>query len=408
MTEKVLNKWIKLSIFSLFIVAALGLLMRYKIGFSFPYLDQKNLQHAHSHFAFAGWITQTLFVFLVHSLDTVVNAQRRKIYAYLLSANWLTAAGMLVSFIAQGYALYSILFSSVSIVIAFTFAAFFWKDIKYHKNQISALWYKWALVFMALSTLGTLSLIYMMVTRKIDQHMYLASVYWYLHFQYNGWFFFACIGLLFNYFGKHHSYFTTNLMAVRLLAFSCVPAYGLSVLWMHLPLWVEVLIAIAALTQAAGWGLYVYNTYQSKVFEEGNLTTPVKWILMIVAIAGSIKICLQLGSTIPAVSKLAFGFRPIVIAYLHLVLLAFISLLLISYSFMVGGAVINKTTLFGVSILVIGVLLNELLLAIQGIASFSYTLIPHINTLLFIAAIFLAKGALLLFISQFVNKFHKT
>ena len=49
-----LNHWIKISLFSLLVVALLGVLMRYKIAFELPYLAQKNIQHAHSHFAFAG------------------------------------------------------------------------------------------------------------------------------------------------------------------------------------------------------------------------------------------------------------------------------------------------------------------------------------------------------------------
>ena len=47
--------WIRFSIFNLMLVALIGLLMRYKILFEFPLLDQKSLQHSHSHFAFAGW-----------------------------------------------------------------------------------------------------------------------------------------------------------------------------------------------------------------------------------------------------------------------------------------------------------------------------------------------------------------
>ena len=46
----------------------------------------------------------------------------------------------------------------------------------------------------------------------------------------------------------------------------------------------------------------------------------------------------------------------------------------------------------GVIIFSIGVLLNEIILAIQGIASFSYTPIPFVNELLLGAAIVLVLG----------------
>ena len=65
MSDWLKHKGLHISIFNLTIVAFLGVLMRYKIGFEFPFFDQKNIQHAHSHFAFTGWITRTLFVLML-------------------------------------------------------------------------------------------------------------------------------------------------------------------------------------------------------------------------------------------------------------------------------------------------------------------------------------------------------
>ncbi len=405
MEKQVLRKWMVLSFFSLFLVALLGVLMRYKIGFSLPLLNQKNLQHAHSHFAFGGWITQTLFLFLLHSLGDKIDKKRIRLYNYLLMTNWMIALGMLVAFAVQGYAFYSILFSSLSIVISFVFARLFWKDAKHHPNKVGIEWFRYSLIFMVISTLGTLSLMYMMVSKSLEQHTYLASVYWYLHFQYNGWFFFACMGLLFSHFGNLHSYFTANRLALRLLAVSCLPAYGLSVLWLDLPIWIVIVIAIAASVQAMGWFLLLFDGYKSKVIKSENITPPIKWLLIIIIAAGSVKFGLQLASTVPAVSQLAFGFRPIVIAYLHLVLLAFISLLLIAYSFMTEIAKMNKTAFIGIVIFVVGILFNELLLGLQGVLSLSYIVVPHINLFLFLASLLLIVGSIILLISQLSSKY---
>ncbi|MEY3762201.1 MAG: hypothetical protein RL281_806, partial [Pseudomonadota bacterium] len=57
----------------------------------------------------------------------------------------------------------------------------------------------------------------------------------------------------------------------------------------------------------------------------------VKWVFTLVVIAVSIKLFLQLGSTVHFLSDLAFSFRPIVIGYLHLVLLGVITLFIIGY-----------------------------------------------------------------------------
>lgn len=60
--------WIRLTLINLLIVAFFGVVMRYKIGFAFPYLNQKNLQHAHSHFAFGGWISMMIMVLMLYSV----------------------------------------------------------------------------------------------------------------------------------------------------------------------------------------------------------------------------------------------------------------------------------------------------------------------------------------------------
>jgi hypothetical protein len=400
MTEKSLNKWVSLSFFSLFIVAIFGVLMRYKIGFTFPYFNQKNLQYAHSHFAFSGWIAQTLFLLLINTLGSSLGVKRTRVYEILLGVNWIVAVGMLITFSMSGYAFNSIFFSTLSIVVALVFALLFWRDSRKISNQTVVLWYKYALFFMILSTLGTFYLMVMMGTKTVEQHAYLASVYWYLHFQYNGWFFFAGMGLLYHYFGKVSTSFAENNLPVKLLGWSCIPAYGLSVLWLQLPIWLVIIFAIAALVQAIGWLLVIIQLVKQKVILKLEVLSYIKWLFVIVAIAGTAKFLLQLGSTIPAISKLAFGFRPIVIAYLHLVLLAFISLMLIVYMFMTNIARNSPRAQIGIAVFVLGIALNELLLGMQGIASLSYILIPQINYFLFGASLILLAGAALLFISQ--------
>jgi len=102
-------------------------------------------------------------------------------------------------------------------------------------------------------------------------------------------------------------------------------------------------------------------------------------------------------STVPSIGKLAFGFRPIVIAYLHLVLLAIISGFLLVYLFTNQLVLQNNTIKKALALFIIGIFLNELVLAIQGIASFSYTLIPYVNEMLFGIAILLFFGAFRMF-----------
>ena len=399
--------WLKFSLLNLLIVALIGLLMRYKIGFEFPFFDQKHLQHSHSHFAFSGWISHTLMVLIIVFLEKKKvllqaqddnrekNIENRffKKYSSILSVNLICAYGMLVFFIIQGYGLFSIIFSTSSIIVSCVFAYYFVKDLKLiSDDDLSKNWFKTALFFNVISSFGTFALAYMMISKNIHQNEYLASIYYYLHFQYNGWFFFACMGLLFSFLQLKPSENSFFKRTFWLFFLSCIPAYFLSTLWWDLPIWIYLITVVAAFIQVYAWFRFLIIIIKTKREFLYNFPFFLRYILLFVAFALSIKFLLQLGSTIPVLSTLAFGFRPIVIAYLHLVLLAIISLFLLFYVYANHLIHFNRQIKIGVITFSIGVLLNEIILAIQGVASFSYTPIPYVNEMLFGAAIVLVIG----------------
>jgi len=396
------HKFAKLSVLSILIVSLLGLLMRYKIGFTFPFLDQKFLQLSHSHFAFAGWVSFTLMLLMSVFLQKNATDFTSKKYSTFLYAQLAVAFGMLVSFIIQGYGLISIFLSSSSIFISFFFAYIYFQDLKKITLKTGAeKWFIAALGFYIFSNVGTFLLIYMMATKTTDQHIYLGSLYWYLHFQYNGWFFFAIMGLFISSLKEQFPQLVIPKIVFRGFAISCVPAVGLSVLWLNLPLWMFVFVVIAAILQTYSWIRFIQTLVKVQFFKLTTIGNIAKWLMLLVAFSMSIKLLLQLGSVFPALSKLAFGFRPIVIAYLHLILLAIISVYLLAELIAQKLIVLTGLATVGVLVFVVGVYLNELMLGIQGIASLSYTVVPFVNELLFIITFIIVVGLLLLNISQF-------
>ena len=304
-----LQRWLQVSLFNLLLIATIGVTLRYKIAFSLPFIDQKYLLHAHSHFAFSGWITMALMVLMVAYLSGEYGPVIFKKYRWVLYANLLTAYGMLLSFPFEGYGKFSISFSTLSIIANYIFVFRFWRDLdKIKQRNAGHYWFKTALLFNALSSLGAFTLAFMMATKNIHQNYYLASVYFFLHFQYNGWFFFAGMGLL-------TARVLVPAISPRILkkifwlfAIACVPAYFLSALWMPIPLWVYIIVVLAAIMQLAGWVWLISLFKQQLSFIKANLSISSRRILLLSAIALSIKILLQLGSTIPSLSNLAFGF----------------------------------------------------------------------------------------------------
>lgn len=392
--ENVYHKWIRVAIFNLLLVALLGFVMRYKIVYPLSWIHQKHVLHTHSHFAFSGWITQLLMIFLVSCLHKKEQTLRR--YEPVLKANLFTAYGMLLSFPFQGYGWLSISFSTASILVSYWFAWSFWKDMN-RQLLAAANWFKAALLFLVISSLGAFALSVMMVNHWINQQSYLAAVYVFLHFQYNGWFFFACMGLLFTMLGHHRDLLKYNQRIFRLFAIACLPAYCLSVLWLALPLWAYILVAVAAIIQVIGcW--YLWKTVvNAKKYCKTEWPVIAQRTGVLVFIALVIKLLLQLFSTIPSLSDLAFGFRPIVIGYLHLVLLGIISLFLLTVLLVFTKQQPLSLMRKGITVFVSSILLNEILLMIQGVCAMVYIPVPGIQELLLFVALGLLTGAAMIF-----------
>lgn len=400
MTEETTRRWTRFALLNLSIVAGLGLLMRYKIGFDFPHFMQKYLQHAHSHFAFSGWVSLILMVCMIPFLN--ISEGRNKLYQWLLGLQALCAYGMLVAFAMQGYGAISIFFSTSSVLLSFVFAYAYIRDTTtMEKNHPAVPWFKAALLFSVLSAAGTFYLAYVMASHQTDQHAYLASVYYYLHFQYNGWFFFACMGLLAGYLHQRAAGLFSFEKAFKWMFYSCFPAYLLSILWLNLPAWLFVLVVGAAAGQVIG--LVYFWRQISKQWQQIRMifNGPEAILLAFAGISLTVKMGLQAASTIPEISELAFGFRTIVIAYLHLVLLGIITVFLLAYLWAKGYLRHNQLALWGLMTFVVGVYLNEMVLGIQGIASFSYALIPYSNHMLVAVSALMFVSLLVLLSAQF-------
>ncbi|MDR2206548.1 MAG: hypothetical protein LBE36_10400 [Flavobacteriaceae bacterium] len=398
---------LKLSVFNFFIVAVLGVIMRYKIAYSFPFLDQKNLQESHSHFAFYGWITSIIYLLILKILHEEIPDFKAKKYIATIIINLIGSYGMLAAFLYSGYYWLSIVFSSISLLSSFVYFFMFLSDYKNLKT-LSRKWFVGGFVFALFSSLGVFMLSYMMVSGHIFQHTYLASTYFYLHFQYNGFFIFSCIGLLINNLEKIGAVLSEkeNKSIFLLMFISCFAAYGLSVLWAKLPIWVYVIIVLASLMQTFG-SLKLFNLVRRNwnLLKE-NWNSFQRFILIYAGLAFFVKILLQLGSTIPAVNQFAFGFRNIVIAYLHLVLLMCIT----SFLFLQIFSNENRENNSGVKLFLLGTFLNELVLGIMGILSIKYIIFPYSQHILFGISVLLMISAWMIFarMKQHKSRFIET
>jgi len=338
-----------------------------------------------------------LMALMVKYLVDKTNSNQFVKYRWILWANLISSYGMLFTFPFMGYALPSIFFSTVSLFTGYAFAVKYWRDLdKMNSKPVANLFFKAGLFFNVLSSFGAFSLAFLMATKNMNQDFQLASLYFFLHFQYNGWFLFTCIGLFASW--AQGVFFTVKQLKniFFLFAGACIPAYFLSALWIPMPEWIYVLVILAVLAQLLGWIIVVKPLLKNLKVLKSKVNSTVYTLFLLCGIAFTLKLLLQAGSAIPSLSLLTYGFRPIVIGYLHLVLLGVISLFIITWCFSVKKLPVNKLSLAGVKIFVAGIILNEVFLMIQGIADLHYDSVSYINEALLLAALVLFFGLLLM------------
>ena len=113
---KVLSqKVLSLSFFNLFLVTLTGLWLR-----SYPFVDYplsfKNVLHGHSHFAFGGWVMPVLLSLILRYIpflsQNISYCHWRNVATIIVGSSY----GMLLTFPFGGYYLYSIIFSTLSVL----------------------------------------------------------------------------------------------------------------------------------------------------------------------------------------------------------------------------------------------------------------------------------------------------
>jgi len=384
-------KWAGWCLFNLLLVAIAGFIVRSKIIFPLAFIHQKNFLHGHSHFAFSGWVSAALMAAII---AMVYPGGAGKQPTRLFNLQMIVSYGMLISFPLMGYKLPSIFFSTITILVSWIFTAVMWKPILRLPDTVSQ-WIRTALLLNIFSALGTFSLAYLMSSGSHSQELTIGSLYFFLHFQYNGWFLFCCAGLFFHLLETNGRPIKkpTNDLIRRLLTIAVIPGFFLSVIWMKIPGTIYTMAIFAAIMQLIALVIFLKALIGVK-FQ--SMTRITRYCLTLSLAAVSLKFLLQALSCIPALSLYAFGYRSLVIAFLHLVLLGFVSLFIIGYFLQTGLIKENRNTRRGIYIFSAGIFLNELVLMLQGLGAIAYIAIPFANESLWVIALLMVSGVWLL------------
>src|SRR5690606_33435275 len=162
----------------------MGVLLRFYVVTSLPF-NYKFLLHAHSHTALLGWVYLGLTT-LVYKIF-LASAKKPKLYKRIFLFTNLCILGMLVTFPIQGYALFSIIFSTLFLFASYWFTWFAFKFVPNNfKKRFSWKLIKASLWYLVLSSIGPWAVGVVMATLGSESIWYKNAIYFYLHFQYNG------------------------------------------------------------------------------------------------------------------------------------------------------------------------------------------------------------------------------
>jgi hypothetical protein len=382
-----LHRWLLVfSLFNLLVVALTGLFLRSYPFISFP-LTFKNVLHGHSHFAFGGWVMPVLLSLMLRYLpvlrERIAYRHWRNVALLLL----ISAYGMLFSFPVGGYQLVSITFSTISVLAGFYLAFLTLKAVGRKPGKIYLQFINWAMFYGVLSSLGPFLTGPLIAMGMQGSPIYFNSVYFYLHFQYNGLFLFLILGLVFRIFLPG----SVNLDQRKfflLMNTGLVASFALSLLW-NKPAGVFYWIGGAgALMQLAAL-FYLFRSFKEKF--------PVKrgsWLLIMLIIFFIVKLFIQVASAFPMVASAAFAQKNLIVAYLHMVLLGIVTLFVFWRLYPLIRK--NKFSLWGLFMFLAGFLLSESLLVIQSLFSIIYRVVPAFYETLFFVSILFPLGVFMI------------
>jgi len=398
------RKFLYLYALVLFVLSAIyGLLLRWNFTFPLKFIDYHNFLQSHSHVTFLGWgYIATIGVIIKNFVHD--SAKGNKTYIITIPIIVLSITLMLISFPLGGYKMFSIVLLSVFGVTSYVLSFRLLKDLKGDGIPVKLI--KYGIYYYLLSSLATWFLAWVLLSQG-KTNLYYNTVYFYLHFLYNGYFAFVLFGLIFYVFDKQQISISKKYQQnfVIYLNIACIPAYALSILWS------DVSIAFNVIGFAASMLQLISLLYLIKIMQQAYSQLKWSWLsrllLTFSLVAYSLKICIQISSAFPLIVKKSMALKPFfIIGYLHLFTLAFMSVLLF--------LLLNKLNVFsfskqiskiGLVVFLVGVLVTELLLFLQGtLLLIGLKPIENYNLSLLTFSFFIVVGLLLIFTGQLFQK----
>lgn len=377
------------------LAALLGALMRFMYLQEISFLDYRHILHAHSHLAMLGWGFTALGGALVFLLLKNVNSYAP--YRKTLIGNLIAGVGMFFAFLYQGYGAISIAFSTLHVLVAYYFAWHFLKALKTEQKTNATKFAKWAVYLMLLSTAGIWAVAPISMFLGKLHPLYYASVQFFLHLQFNGWFTYGIIALLFKHAENNGQNVQLPKYTFALLQISVVLTYALSITWSTPETTLFYLNSVGVLVQLLAF-LLLWRGFSKTLKFNFRKVGIAHWLIRMGIISLAFKVVAQGAVAMPFVAKISYTIRNFVIGFIHLTMLGAFSLtivaILLFYRFLPNSKLAQK----GYKLLIAGYVLTEIILFLQGLMLWAEQgFLPFYHELLFALTLILPLSLILIY-----------
>lgn len=324
-----LERHILVSLIYFLIAALLGVVLRFFVIVGLP-ITYKFFVHTHSHIALLGWVYVALTTLLYKLF--VQNSNPDKKYERIFWFTQFTLIGMLLTFPFMGYAFFSIIFSTLFLFASYWFSWFFLRHVQHDFKTSNAFkCAKAAIWYLVLSSLGPWAL--GMNVLGPESTWYRLSIYFYLHFLYNGWMIMALVAVLVYILEKEGNKMCKNIF-IRFfwsLNLGILFSFFLSTLFVNPPILLNALGGMGALLQLIAFGILGNYLVGQQVVPLLKFTRSQHTLLKTVALFLMVKLLLQLITAVPYFAELAVTHLEFTIAYLHWTFLGVVSIALLLF-----------------------------------------------------------------------------
>ncbi|MFD2036353.1 cytochrome c [Belliella marina] len=394
--------WMSWAVFFFFCASVFGLAMRYFFIGEIPFFEYKHLLHAHSHIALLGWGYLLLTGLLTFSY--VKSPLRLKLYKKILILTVIANIGMMLSFPFQGYGGFSIAFSTMHLVLSYVFAYSFFRDLKKSASGTAKTLICLSIIWMLISSIGLWAIAPIGAILGRMHPLYFMSVQWFLHFQLNGWFVYALLGLVLIYMETKGHPIKIGPKTLLALHLSLFLTYALPVSWSMPATVLLYLNGLGVVLQAFAYFIIlrpIITQLHSSYCLSKSWINSMLWIGIISLLA---KALIQATLILPDVANVAYTIRNYVIGFVHLVMLGAITFGLGALALKNNWLRKNRQALIAWVLLAIGFITSEFLILGQGILLWAKLgFIPHYHLLVFIASAFLPLGLALMLLAQWFS-----